>query len=383
MASAAEERVQALFKKADANGDGRLNKDEFRAILQLLDHLAWKDANVDKLFEAVDLNKSGFVEAHQLIHWILGDTEDDQAVSDGDSSSSSSDAESDNDEAGVATRELIVREKSAHSMRSIKRAEAHEEPPTTVQELYELLTMRGGRVEGKLQMDDLLDYFHDMRLDGLDVNLPRCVPQSLEIEGKEPEDLSVLEVGHLCEMLIKQPDSSLEDAFLIINTEKAQCRDVDMSTFRFRARSITDAGINPNAPIGFATFDRLLRLVSATMQIDMEHLISVFVWVRTTRFEMTETMAIELMRRAFLKAAAGGSHILATPVSENDFMRLAHTVRIVDSTEKQGIAHGKLAILFGNITKQLPALRTAREQKRYTDRGALVKKEASDAEAYS
>merc|ERR1719163_676169 len=114
-------------------------------------------------------------------------------------------------------------------------------------------------------------------------------------------------------------------------------------------------------------------MVTAVMQIDKEHYLAVLAWVRTSRFEMTEAMAMEIMRRGFLKVAIGGGHILDTPVSENDFCRLAHSMHIIDATEKTGLAHGKLAIIFGKILKHMPRLRLAREHKRYHDRGALAK----------
>merc|ERR1719253_742067 len=43
-------------------------------------------------------------------------------------------------------------------------------------------------------------------------------------------------------------------------------------------------------------------------------------------------------------------------------------MNIVDHTEKAGIAHGKLAILFGNVVRHLPRLRIERNRKRYRDR---------------
>lgn len=160
---------------------------------------------------------------------------------------------------------------------------------------------------------------------------------------------------------------------LVINAIKDNCRAVHVVRRTDRRRKITDMGIDLRAPIGFKTFRRLLELLSAMMHIDEDHILSAITWVRTSRFELTEAMAIAIMERAFLKVPVMGCHILDTPVSENDFVRMAHSMHIIDKTEKRGIAHGKLAILFGNILRHLPRLRLEREQKRYTDRGSLAK----------
>merc|ERR1719253_191656 len=69
---------------------------------------------------------------------------------------------------------------SVEWVRRVERSTKHEEPPTGVQEMYELLTMSDGRVEGKLILEDLVEIFHECKLDGLGPRIPRVLPQALE-----------------------------------------------------------------------------------------------------------------------------------------------------------------------------------------------------------
>jgi Ca2+-binding EF-hand superfamily protein len=54
---------EGLFKSADANGDGKLSKDEFRAIFAKLGRGRLKDKPelVDSIFKAADTDKNGFL----------------------------------------------------------------------------------------------------------------------------------------------------------------------------------------------------------------------------------------------------------------------------------------------------------------------------------
>lgn len=225
----------------------------------------------------------------------------------------------------------------------------------------------------RLILEDLADLYAESKRDGLSLELGRVVPQKIEGEV-EAEDVSVLEVAHLCALLQKEPEATLEDARSVINAVKDNCRNVDTARRTDRRREIEAMGMDLDSAIGFKTFKSLIELLGGLMQIDQENMLSTFVWVRTSRFEMTEAMAIGIMQQAFLKVPGHGSHILDMPISENDFVRMAHSMNIIDNTEKKGIAHGKLAILYGNVVRHLPRLRLERERKRYADRGPLAKR---------
>jgi hypothetical protein len=390
--------IKATFHEADTNADGKLSREEFGNILQTLNPKQWTKDPLDKLFEAADANSNGHVECEELVNWVLGGktAQDDASDSDMESSSSSSgssigDDEIDAEAEGVASQTAAERAdttlsrasiKSAHLQRQISRFKKHEEPTTTLREIYELLTMRDGRIGARLTLEDFVDIFHEMKLDGLGPSIPRLIPQAPNVAPgrREAEDLSVLEMSCIFKLLQENPEATLDDAFLVINAEKERQSTrplpwtADVGSRADRRNEVKALGLDLQAAIGYKKFCRLMELISAAMRIDMENLLSVMVWVRTTRFEMTEEMAIAVMERTFLKVASQGCHILDTPVSENDFVRAAHSMGIIDSTEKWGIAHGKLAILFSNILRHMPRLRLERERKRYTDRGSLGKR---------
>jgi Ca2+-binding EF-hand superfamily protein len=54
-------KQEALFKKLDANGDGKLSLEEFRKIANYNAKLAQKPAALDKRFTKLDKNGDGFL----------------------------------------------------------------------------------------------------------------------------------------------------------------------------------------------------------------------------------------------------------------------------------------------------------------------------------
>lgn len=473
-------KVREAFRLADLNDDMGLSRDEFAAVLQLLDPKCWTDEQVDELFQAADADHNDILDVDELLNWVLSAEREDilhiESESDADASSSSSDHSCIRDESddemvsgshlaatwspasrrrpskggsescpasafrrssrdkdsppagkrqsgstrlsagrnsgrkgaspsasprqprqnGSVSMQLGARQNgsvsmqpgaspgvtscvsmragSGHLERKLRRSLKLEEPPTTLQEIFELFTMSDGRIGGHLMLVDLANFFAEAKKDGLGPRLAQQVPQRGVPSGIEPEDVSVLEFAHLYALLLENPGATADDAVQVINAVKDDCRSIDVSRRGDRRHKIEEMGLAPDANIGYGTFCRLMELISATMQIDTAHILSTLAWVRTSRFEMTEAMASEIMERVFLKAARSGGKILDQPISENDFVRVCHSMHIIDNKEKTGISHGKIALLFGDINKKMPRLRHDREARRYTDRGSIAKK---------
>lgn len=425
-------KIRQAFRLADENDDEGLTREEFAAVLQLLDPKNWTEQQVDELFQAADTDRNGFLDVQELLVWVLDDSQKDiihiESETDDEFSSSSSECSVDAelsrlDEvtescpvAAASRRNSNPRRRSSegrtpmslrpsslrspkalaspkspkspkglprrlsgeaprgggHLERKLRRSMRLEEPATSLQEMFELFTMRDGRTGGGLQLGDLANYFAECKLDGLGPALAQEVPQSVA-GGRVGEDVSVLELVHLLALLRESPGASADEAFQVIDAVRDQCRSVDVSRRTDRRREIGGMGLDVEDTIGYSEFCRLVELLTATMQLDAAHILATFAWERTSRFEMTEAMACAIMERVFLKVQKPGFHILEQPISANDFMRVCHCMNIIDAREKRGIAHGKLPILFGNINKNMPRLRYERELKRYTDRGETKK----------
>merc|ERR1712061_913262 len=107
--------------------------------------------------------------------------------------------------------------------------------------------------------------------------------------------------------------------------------------------SVKQIGLDPAAPVGRETFQRLLAFLTAIMQIDSEHILTTLAWAETNRFEMTDAMAAQVMQVVFLKEAGGGQpDLLEQPVRADDFARMAKRCKLVDKSGKEGIPQARL-----------------------------------------
>jgi len=62
-----KDRLGSVFKQLDENGDGRLSKDELKKGYLLVFGQALDDFAVERLFDAVDLDKSGYIDYSEFV----------------------------------------------------------------------------------------------------------------------------------------------------------------------------------------------------------------------------------------------------------------------------------------------------------------------------
>jgi Ca2+-binding EF-hand superfamily protein len=359
----------------------------------------WRNKPLGLLFKAVDTDNSGALDIEELLEMVFGNSSAGvESESDPEASSSSSEEEFDNlaltkhgskasalnstlkgVKPGTPTSPIVkgtsrgshsrrsTEHKSGHLSRKLVRSEKYEEPSTTKEELYELLTMTTGVTSGKLKLDDMIETFVESKLDGLGPKLANLITQQVEGDGV-PEDISGVEVLHLYSLVLMKPEATAEEARQCISDVKDECRAIDIRKRPDRQRVIKEKKLALDAPIGFKMFCKLLELLGCMMRIDEPHMLAVFAWTRTNRFEMTETMAVAIMSHVFLKTPKDGGTIMEQPITENDFVRMCYSMNLIDNAEKTGFAHGKLGLIFGKLIKNLPRLVLERENRRYRDR---------------
>eukprot|EP00747_Dinoflagellata_sp_TGD_P130643 gnl/TRDRNA2_/TRDRNA2_174853_c1_seq1.p1 gnl/TRDRNA2_/TRDRNA2_174853_c1~~gnl/TRDRNA2_/TRDRNA2_174853_c1_seq1.p1 ORF type:complete len:291 (-),score=78.48 gnl/TRDRNA2_/TRDRNA2_174853_c1_seq1:390-1190(-) len=73
------EKMLAMFKKYDANGDGQLSRKELSTILKALDKNI-KDAELEIAFKKADKNSDGMVDVPEFLAWIQGGGKGAQAI---------------------------------------------------------------------------------------------------------------------------------------------------------------------------------------------------------------------------------------------------------------------------------------------------------------
>lgn len=69
---AVQEKVVQAFGRFDINNDGLVHIDEMRAVLFKLDPKVWTEDTVNTLFQSLDVDKNGKVDAKEFVNWIFG-----------------------------------------------------------------------------------------------------------------------------------------------------------------------------------------------------------------------------------------------------------------------------------------------------------------------
>jgi len=350
-----------VFKNVDLDNNGSLDVEEFGEVLKMLDPDIWTDDQIQALFDAADEDKNGSLDIHELLHFMLGVDADmlDEEYDD------HHDDVHDEDHDDCCMRKTLSRRISAGAKPKYHRNEEH---LITADQMYEVLTSRDGHIGGRLILEDFIELWVDARTMGLDLDL-RQIPQSIEekVVG-EVIDITGLQLAHLCQLLKDNPEASTEDARAVAdNTDLELCiltaDSRPAQQMKERLDEIKDRGIPLDLPISQKCFKRLLDIISELMQIDLAVILTVFTWVKMSRFDMTESIAATVVSSVFMKTPAAGNHVLDTHISQNDFARICTTMELVDNSEKHGLAHGKIAIFFSNVLRNLPTMRHQRDER--------------------
>lgn len=372
--------ITRSFESCDLNGDGLLSHIEFFVLMRVL----FKECNkpcppqeaLAKMYDAADANRNGAVDYHELIGWLFtednphdcnspsgnGETDRVSPTSEGEvdgqsSSSSSSEGEAEGSQEKRFDKAATI----AKEKRCIARSLKHEEPVTTMEEMYELLTTVRGKITGLLRLQVLVENFARCKEAQMGPLLARLIPQECG-DDYLAEDVSPMELGHLYALVKEKPEATAEDAAAVIQSVKDVCR-------RMETVNVEALGLDEEDPVGFSEFQRLIGFLQGTMKIDRSLILATMAWAKTDRFELTECMAITLMDKLFLAHEKDGKHILETPIKNNDFIRMCYGAGLVDNSERDGIGRAHLEIMFTNMLKHLPKRRFDREKRRKHDLG--------------
>eukprot|EP00928_Gymnodinium_smaydae_P072533 TRINITY_DN55881_c0_g1_i1.p1 TRINITY_DN55881_c0_g1~~TRINITY_DN55881_c0_g1_i1.p1 ORF type:complete len:442 (+),score=106.03 TRINITY_DN55881_c0_g1_i1:66-1391(+) len=366
-----QSQISDAFRRFDINKDGKIQRDEFGALFRFLDESSWADAKLDKLFKVADADASGSIDVNEFLDWVFGKTKKKKAKKGkkkaaagrtatppalpskaGDASSSDDDSSSSSDDDGEAEGKAAPKQRAPKKQKVRK----PKKPLYTVDELYDLLTMKDGKALGKLTLQELATMFKECREQGIGPTLPLLVPQSEWKDAALSEDVSPLEIGHLYALLDEHPDATAEDAREQVNNVKDICR--SMETY-----NVKDIGLDPETAIKKTLFRRLLELLSAATCIDQDQLLAQFAWVQTGRFDLTDVMAEQVMEKVFLRSRENGD-LLDEHIKSNDFMRMCHVCELTDNDGKKGIPHAQASLFFSNTMRNMAQLQNERAEKR-------------------
>merc|ERR1712048_1139489 len=64
------EKVTSVFRRFDTDGNGTIEKSEFKSVMQKLDP-AFTDENVEKMFAAADVDSDNALNFEEMLHWIF------------------------------------------------------------------------------------------------------------------------------------------------------------------------------------------------------------------------------------------------------------------------------------------------------------------------
>lgn len=366
-------RVTKAFQLVDVDGDGSISPEEFETVLKTLNPEAFRGKSLDLLFNAADADHNGRLDLEEFLNFLM--TGDKRGVylgeSETDDSSSSSSSEEEGSRLEPTPEMPALESRPPHITRTKSRSMKHEEPPTTIDEMYELLTMREGYIGGKLRLEEFLLFVAECKRDGLGPTIAKLVPQECDTPAEEALNLEPIDVIYLYILLREKPGTSVQSAKDKLATVDRRFYDIDLHEHDERRKFIRDQGLELDSPIGVGVFRQLLELLGGIIGVDQSQMLAAFAWTRTCRFEMSEAMAESVMTNVFQKGGSG-SRVVQEPIEPKDFSRMCNTLGLVDRKEKKGIAYP--GSVFNKILKHLPRFLLRRQKIRYYDRPGMLEK---------
>jgi len=158
--------------------------------------------------------------------------------------------------------------------------------PTTLAELWEILTMMHGSIRRTLDVDEFVDLFTDCRESGLTVELAQTFPMHFT-EPAEPEDMSNSEFAHLCGLVLHYNELDTFTARQKLEEVKESCR---QTQYRY-------VSTDQDSVLGYRQFRKVMEITSDWMRIDIEYIVFMMLWRKTRQFELGDTLVAELKRR--------------------------------------------------------------------------------------
>mmetsp|Transcript_7769 Transcript_7769/g.16840 ORF Transcript_7769/g.16840 Transcript_7769/m.16840 type:complete len:633 (+) Transcript_7769:84-1982(+) len=212
------------------------------------------------------------------------------------------------------------------------------ESMVTLAEIFELMNSTTGGL-ARIDVPDVVDLVVECLECGLGEKLRDNLPQSWDPEVK-PEELAVREVTELCLAVATLPLDELTEEKARAVIEEARNSQPDTHA----RRSLITLGHSLSAKC----FRRLVELVTIMTRIDEAYLTAHFAWLVMGRFEMPDTLYMELLRTCAPRAE---QDCLFTA---NDLSRFAYNTGIVDINEKHGLPFPVISLLYWATIRSMP-----------------------------
>jgi hypothetical protein len=281
--------------------------------------------------------------------------------------------------------------KERHKEKKLQRSLKKESPPTTDEEMYELMSQTYGRFDGIPEVKEFMDLFHSSKEAGMDARLRQLAPQVSTISNskqqqqqetmaksltdvlqadsatttEDAEDISPMEIAHLYELLKEKPDATIQEAAEVVASIKDICRSV-VYTPRM---DLSTVGMDGTQGLPYNEFKKLLDILAALMRIDKGQILACMAWAHHERFEMTEGMAEALMEKVFLKNRPAGGYLLEVGIKLRDFMPVCEAAGLIAPPDEAATSslpiRPALEILFSSVIRHMPELRSKSEEKRF------------------
>jgi len=267
-----------------------------------------------------------------------------------------------------ARKEVDEKKGKSEDKRAAKEGVAEITPPdkpTTVAELWDLIALHNGQIRTQVDVEEIAHLFLNCRRCGLNLHMVDQIHMHFD-EDIEPEDLYPGEIGHICKLLILDPEVS----------EEAIRHDIADIKYQHRTPNRENWGLITNTEdvIGLKRFRKLITHISNLMRIDQEYIIAAFAYEFHGSLEMPPTLAA-LLREQFLSPVKKGQFrepdakepdhaVLQQPILMTDFLRFAYKCKLLDSTGTDGLAYEDLIAFFAKVNKNMEKLVQARCVKR-------------------